>query len=179
MARVNKSRYAVLGMLSFGKGSGYDIKKKMEMTNGFWSESDGAIYPILTGLLDEGLVTCEVENVDTGKPKKIYELTDDGLAELQDWLKLTPEISPGRNELILKLFFGNNIDKEVSKKHIENFKRFAEEKLEHLKEIEERFKKAGLDEENITRYIALKAGLAYTQCGLDWCDESIRLLNDI
>lgn len=40
MAKEHKSRYAVLGMLSLGPMSGYDIKKVIEESiNNFWQES--------------------------------------------------------------------------------------------------------------------------------------------
>lgn len=180
MARVNKTRYALLGMLSLGKASGYDIKKKMSnTTNHFWSESDGAIYPILKQLLEEGLVNCEIKNADTGKPKKIYELTDDGLAELQDWLKITPDASPCRDELLLKLFFGNNIDKEVCKSHIENFQREVQSNMEKFKIFDEKFKAAKIDSENLSRYLTLRLGILYAETNLRWSEESLRMLDDV
>ena len=44
MAKENKSKYAVMGVLSICPASGYDIKKFMECsTSNFWSESYGQI----------------------------------------------------------------------------------------------------------------------------------------
>jgi hypothetical protein len=44
--RATTSRYALLGMLSLGPGSGYDLKKRIEGSLAhFWSESYGQIYP--------------------------------------------------------------------------------------------------------------------------------------
>src|SRR5579872_2642218 len=103
MAKANKTRYALLGFLSMGSSSGYDIKKAMEQsTDHFWREGDGSIYPILKQLLDEGLVTCELANAESGKPKKIYTLTSDGQRELEDWLLEDALLLPQRNELLLK-----------------------------------------------------------------------------
>src|SRR5258707_12735330 len=63
MAKENKSRYALLGMLSIRPGSGYDIKKFMEQsTSNFWHESYGQIYPLLKQLVDEGLATSHTRN---------------------------------------------------------------------------------------------------------------------
>ena len=48
MAKENRSKYAVLGMLATGPKSGYDIKQTIETSIGhFWNESYGQIYPIL------------------------------------------------------------------------------------------------------------------------------------
>jgi len=71
MAKPNKTRYAVLGMLSMQPSSGYEIKKMMEQsTDHFWREGDSSIYPILKQLLEEGMLTCEVGNAESDKPKK-------------------------------------------------------------------------------------------------------------
>ena len=107
MAKATKTRYALLGILTFGPSSGYDIKKSMEnSTDHFWREGDGSIYPILKQLLDEGLVTCELANTESDKPKKVYTITSDGQQELEDWLVEDPILLPQRNELMLKVFFG-------------------------------------------------------------------------
>ncbi len=53
MARQNTSKYAVLGMLSIGPMSGYDIKKLIGETVGHvWSESYGQVYPALRELVN-------------------------------------------------------------------------------------------------------------------------------
>ena len=51
MARMNKSRFALLGLLSLGAMSGYDLRKLFEQSLiHFWSESFGQIYPMLRSL---------------------------------------------------------------------------------------------------------------------------------
>jgi PadR family transcriptional regulator, regulatory protein AphA len=107
MSRDNKSRYAILGLLSLGPMSGYDIKKTIEASlSNFWSESYGQIYPILKSLVADGLATVSVET-QTGKPNRyVYALTRAGQDELERWLHRPAEYEVGRNELLLKLFFG-------------------------------------------------------------------------
>ena len=62
MTKENKSKYALLGILSMCPGSGYDIKKLMEQsTSNFWSESYGQIYPILKQLVAADLATRHTE----------------------------------------------------------------------------------------------------------------------
>src|SRR5215470_7305675 len=108
MAKENKSRYALLGMLGIRPGSGYDIKKFMEQsTSNFWNESYGQIYPLLKQLSEEGLATSHAEKQE-GKPeRKIYTLTEEGKDELVNWLGTTVEETPERIEILLKLFFGH------------------------------------------------------------------------
>lgn len=139
MAKLNATRYALLGMLSLQSACGYDIKKRMRCsTDHFWSESDGAIYPILKKLLEEQKVTCEVENPESGKPKKIYTLTEAGQTELNDWLARRAQATPGRSELLLKLFFGANVDKHIMLQHIEQHQQKEEQTLATYRTIEEK-----------------------------------------
>lgn len=79
MSKENKSRFVVLGMLSLGPMSGYEIKKRIEgSTNNFWSESYGQLYPTLKQLVSDGLTVSHTEKQE-GKPERyIYTLTDKG-----------------------------------------------------------------------------------------------------
>jgi PadR family transcriptional regulator AphA len=87
MSKENKSKYALLGILSISPGSGYDIKKLMEQsTSNFWNESYGQIYPILKQLVEQRLATSHTEKQE-GKPERyVYTLTAKGLEELRHWL---------------------------------------------------------------------------------------------
>ena len=71
-------RTLCLAVLQFGDATGYEIKKMVEdgMFNHFIEASYGSIYPALTRMSDDGLVTCRTE-AQSGKPdKKIYSITD-------------------------------------------------------------------------------------------------------
>ena len=56
MARGNRTTHAILGFLTWGPMSGYEIRKRVEESIGnFWSVSFGQIYPELRRLEAEGL----------------------------------------------------------------------------------------------------------------------------
>src|SRR5436305_3234605 len=122
MAKENKSKYAVLGVLSICPGSGYDIKKFMEQsTSNFWNESYGQIYPILKQLVDEGLATSHAEKQE-GKPERyIYTLTTKGQEELAQWLSESIEYAVERNELLLEWFFGRHTSIARNIEHLPPF----------------------------------------------------------
>src|SRR5262245_4630585 len=88
MPKENRSRYALLGLLSWGPMSGYDIKKVAEQSiANFWNESYGQIYPMLKRLAAEGLATASGEK-QVGKPDRyVYALTEQGRKALQGWLR--------------------------------------------------------------------------------------------
>ena len=77
-----------LGMLTDGSASGYDLKKHFESTFGhFFAAGFGSIYPALSSLADNGLVTCEHIPQD-GKPdRKAYEITAAGKTFLLEALQ--------------------------------------------------------------------------------------------
>ena len=64
-------RTLCLGVLTAGEASGYEIKKDIEegMFSHFIDASFGSIYPALTQLAGEGLLTVRAEE-QTGKPDK-------------------------------------------------------------------------------------------------------------
>ena len=54
MAKINKTKYAILGVLSQMSGSGYDIKKCCDTSIAyFWNENYGHIYPVLKKMEEE------------------------------------------------------------------------------------------------------------------------------
>ena len=110
MPRLSKTRYAVLGALSIRPGSGYDIKKFCDNTlSFFWAENYGQIYPVLKQLEEEGLAGKETVIAEGRPARNVYHITDEGRAELNEWLLLPVEPATHRMELILKLVFAADI----------------------------------------------------------------------
>jgi len=73
----NPLRTIVLHLLKRRPMSGIEVIKEIErMSLGTWRPSPGAIYPLLRGLEEDGLVTHVEE-----KGRKIYRLTDKGERE--------------------------------------------------------------------------------------------------
>src|SRR3989441_13271562 len=118
--RRNRTRYAILGVLSRRPMSGYDVKKLIERSIAhFWNESYGQIYPSLNRLADEGLAERRRER-QRGKPDRhVYSLTSKGRAELLRWLALPARLGPVRSELLLKLFLCRPRPLANSAPHIE------------------------------------------------------------
>ena len=120
MKKRDKSRYAILGILSQKPSSGYDIGRMMQQsTNHFWQESDASIYPMLKTLEVEGKVKAHPER--TGKRKRtIFEITPEGKNEFAQWMATPPEKETYRKELLLKLFFGSSTTKQQLLKHLQD-----------------------------------------------------------
>lgn len=179
MARQTKTPFALLGILSMGSASGYDIKKIMEQTTDhFWREGDSSIYPILKQLLDQNLVSCESINTESGKPKKIYTITADGQQELNEWLKIDPEELQIKNELLLKVFFGGNVDPVIIIDHIKRRQHSIKVKLDKYKTIAKPIIADQLSGSKLFSFLTLKAGIFQAEAALRWCDDALRILKN-
>jgi DNA-binding PadR family transcriptional regulator len=104
----------LLGLLTIGPMSGYDLGQAIRTSVGFfWNESYGQIYPNLRNLTAEELVTSKTER-QKGKPDRhIYSITKKGRERLAAWLAVAPQPEIPRNELLLKLFFGAQVPAEI------------------------------------------------------------------
>lgn len=73
----------ILGILRQGRSYGYLIIKKIkELSGGKMLYSDGMLYPVLHRLEKEGLITSDWAMEKDAKPRKYYEITAAGKAEL-------------------------------------------------------------------------------------------------
>lgn len=97
-----------LGVLTQGDASGYDIKKHFECVfSHFYVAGFGSIYPALTELAREGLVTCREETQANRPDRKIYALTDAGRTFFQKALVATPPRHRIRSEFFVLLHFAH------------------------------------------------------------------------
>src|SRR5262249_56103099 len=86
MDELNPTARAILGVLSFGPQSGYDIKAFVDGTlRFFWAASYGSIYPELKRLEAMGLVSAS-DDATGGRKRTVYALTDAGTARLPEWV---------------------------------------------------------------------------------------------
>jgi PadR family transcriptional regulator AphA len=105
--------HAILGFLSLGPLTGYDLKKHMDSsTQFFWHAELSQIYPALKQLEVKGLVMSEAIP-QGGKPdKKIYAISAAGRKALTDWLSEPLEETPlTKNPVLLKVFFLESLGK--------------------------------------------------------------------
>jgi DNA-binding PadR family transcriptional regulator len=184
LPRVNRTRYAILGMLSFEPMSGYEIKKRFDNSIAhFWQENYSRIYPVLGELEEAGLVTKRTEHTE-GKPSRnVFSITDEGMKDLRDWLLLPAERPTLRIELLLKLFFGHAVPVENMIVKVKEEKRSCEQILQVFAQIENHMDNISSSrntcDENITfGLITLRYGQRYYEAVSRWCDETLDVLNE-
>ncbi|ACR79340.1 PadR family transcriptional regulator [Kosmotoga olearia] len=102
----------ILGFLSSGAMTGYDIKQVMSVsTSFFYDASYGSIYPTLKKLEKKGFVTSK-EVVEGRKVKVFYSLTDKGRKEFLKWLEKPSAPANTKYEFLAKLFFARHLPKD-------------------------------------------------------------------
>ena len=107
-ASLTATECAVLGLLTRGPKSGYDLKKAIEHSVGyFWGPAKSQIYAVLPRLVDAGYVKSRKVAQSPRPDKQVYRITPRGREALKQWIEWTPaEPPPDRNPLLLKIFFG-------------------------------------------------------------------------
>jgi DNA-binding PadR family transcriptional regulator len=102
-----------LGMLTDGAASGYDIKKEFESTFAhFFAAGYGSIYPALSALASEGLVSCEQIPQDRKPDRKVYEITEDGRQFLLKALEKPNPSHKVRSEFLATMCFADLMPSE-------------------------------------------------------------------
>ena len=73
------SQDVILGIIMYHSLSGYDIKHKLEtIFSYFYNASYGTIYPTLSKMEKEGMITKE-SVIQEGRPNKnVYSITEEG-----------------------------------------------------------------------------------------------------
>lgn len=176
MAATSRTKYAILGLLASGPRSGYDIKKAVDRSIGFfWNENFGHLYPILGRMEREGLVTMKLDEEGAGPVKKLYALTPRGRKEFIAWLRAPVEEQPLRNELLLKIFFSGQIGADAVVGMMRAEKEKNEELIAVFREI--RAGISGMHSKDVPYWdITLDFGIRKSEMTIAWCDETIRRL---
>jgi PadR family transcriptional regulator AphA len=179
MARANRTKFALLGMLMHGPMSGYDLKKFSDASIAhFWSENYGHIYPILKRMETEGLAKKLVIRTKGRPARHVYSITEKGRQLFRAWLMTPPEREVRRNEFLLKLFFAGFMPSQARLDLIE-FERSRNAKvLEEYQGLESRKidKMSSSSPWKFAR-LTLSYGKKMGSARVQWCDEVLRKLN--
>jgi len=180
MANEKKMDCVILGLLSHESMTGYEIKKRMDITlKYFWGASYGSIYPTLNQLEKDSLVT-KVETRENGREKIIYTITKSGLVFLEKWLKDSSVKDELRYETLLKLFFGSQIGPDFTSGHIDRFEEKIKGELPVLKMMVAQLEQIkGMEEAHLYYLLTAKFGVKVYEAYVEWCEETKQTLSDI
>jgi PadR family transcriptional regulator, regulatory protein AphA len=173
-ATLSDTEYAVLGLLTFGERSGYDLHKLAQRSVGyFWRPAKSKIYAILPRLVERGFAESSTVAQETRPDKQLYRLTPRGRRALEDWLNSAePPRGVARDGLLVKIFFGEHADADVLRQQIEGRKRRAEQQLAELEAIERTIDRSA----DFFPYLTLLHGLEDARSTIAWADGALREL---
>ena len=160
---------ALLGLLRKAPMSGYDLRKDVERSVGyFWAPAKTQIYATLPRLVESGHATQQ-KVVQSARPDKtIYQLTEAGREALREWVEEAPlDAGHGRNLILHKLYLGEGADPDALLRLVAERRDNAERLHAELDELEA----SGADGspfEAITR----RWGLLYAEALLRWTEEA-------
>jgi DNA-binding PadR family transcriptional regulator len=165
--QIAATEAAVLGLLTSGSMSGYDLQKRARESVGyFWAPARSQVYAVLPRLVAAGLAEPDEVRQERGPAKQLYRITSAGREALERWLEegpIGPE--PDRNVLLLKVFFGGMMRMERLREQIRERRGEAEQLKAELAEIEADAARRGSDDD----FAALTR-----RYGFEWADAVIR-----
>lgn len=173
MARPAQTELAVLGALSTGPMTGYELRQAItEVLGHFWHESFGQIYPCLTALEQAGSVRRTGPGRTSGT---VFEITPTGEQRLGALLAQPHTSPPARNGLLLRLFFGSHLPPGAAESLLAEAGDAAQRALDDYAAV-----RASLDDdpsrEQALRTITLSYGEHLARAQLTWAGESLAAL---
>jgi PadR family transcriptional regulator, regulatory protein AphA len=178
--KLSSASYVVLGMLSVGARSGYEVRRFMELSaRFFWALSPVQIYPELKRLEEAGLVSGRDE--PRGKrARRLYRLTPAGRRALREWLARPEELTVEWRDMgLLRLFFADVLDEERALEQLRAFGARSERLAEDFRErIVPAAEATAARRKN--RYSALVArfGRDFNEWAATWAAEAEREMRD-
>jgi DNA-binding PadR family transcriptional regulator len=174
--------HAIMSVLSGCPRSGYDLTKYFESSIGFfWKASHQQIYRELTKLEEQGWIEAE-EVAQAGRPdKKLYQLNTVGKQQLAQWIAEPCEVVTMKDDLLIKVFAGSLVDPSVIQHELTRHQQLHLEKLATYQNIEQQYfqNPPQLLAVDLYPYLTLRRGIRHEQEWIDWCAESLELLDQI
>ncbi|HSF97242.1 MAG TPA: PadR family transcriptional regulator [Ornithinibacter sp.] len=181
MARHSQTEVAVLGALSTGPMTGYEVRRAItEVLGHFWHESYGQIYPCLAALEQSGSVRRTGPGRTSGT---VFQITPAGQDQLRKLLAEPHATPPARNGLLLRLFFGAHLADGAARNLLEQARDRARRALEEYASVrdetgdETREESGdGAGRERALRAITLSFGEHVARAQIAWAQESLETL---
>lgn len=170
-------KHGILGILARGHRHGYELKTEFDsLTGGLWELNVGQIYSTLERMLKDALVALE-EGDGPEEDRKVYRITEEGLKELDLWLKRPPlKARPVRDEVFVRL--GLLIDRDIAGA-LDLLE--SQRRIFHLQMADLTRQKIGLARaagpDRLRRELVLDAAIFHVEADLKWletCETKLR-----
>jgi Predicted transcriptional regulators len=166
--------------------TGYDLKKLFDDSiNFFWSAQTSQIYRELKTWEKKGCIVSTVQPSEKGPDKRIYSITEQGIASLKNWLSDMPDEvdEDNRNAFLLRIFLLSQlgVDELIFQlqKRLKKYRR----DLQNLNVVEGRMheyaRMIGREDEVHFWKIALRRGYYDVDSHIKWAEESLDYLKNL
>lgn len=172
-------KHAILGFLSFKPLSGYNLKKAFDNSiRHFWTANQSQIYRTLSKMTNEGLLEKEVIERDDRLDMKIYQTSEKGRAELQQWLSTPLPRQNMREPFLIQIFFSGLLSDNELLELLRHEAKAAEEDLATYTQIYQASMSRASQAEDPRAFflsmLTLDYGLKSSQSMLDWLTNAIK-----
>jgi DNA-binding PadR family transcriptional regulator len=175
---VPPTTYAVLGMLTFGELSGYDLGKLIDrsISRFGFQPAKSQVYAALRRLVGLGWATDRAVAQQDRPDKRLYRITPEGEKALRQWLE-SPVVEPEvvRSPFLLKVFFGALIPAETLLAQMKEAHRRAIEELESLEEVQREIAGSGRTDLRFPGLV-VQFGLAHNRASVGWTGDMLEEL---
>lgn len=175
MAGLPTTAYAVLGLLSWGPRSPYDLAQfAAQSIANFWNISKSQVYGEVERLAGLGYIEGEAVEQQGAPDKTIYKMTPSGEDALDTWLA-DPSFDPQRfrSGFLVKVFFGHRMPDHVLEELINRSRREWQSAIDQLRPVVERVPSGS---QFRYAFATARLGLKMSEAGLAWADETLREL---
>lgn len=172
------SQDVILGILMKRSLSGYDIKHMFETVfSYFYNASFGTIYPTLSKMEKEGLITKE-SVIQEGRPNKnVYSITEEGQKHFKAYMYSPMQANEFKSDAMTRLFFGEFIEVEVIIEYLESGVSSTKNDLERLQKMYENGKSKSLMSQ--TQEICIQIGIENMESTLRTLMAGIERLSNL
>ncbi|MGW1543013.1 PadR family transcriptional regulator [Streptomyces sp. NPDC002309] len=177
-------RNAVMAALLEGEASGYDLAKGFDASvANFWMATPQQLYRELERMESEGLVAARLVEQERRPNKRLFSLTEAGLAAVRAYVAEPPARPIAiRDELLVKVQCADVGDLDAVRAAISERQEWAAAKLARYERTRERMLDGRTEDEYFARserigpYLTLLRGMSFERENLRWGELALRRL---
>ena len=165
---------AILGLLKERSMHGYQLSKRLTDTLGFWRVSYGSLYPTLRRLDQQGAVEKVFDQVEVGRRKNVYRITEKGEKLFFELLQ-DANTETGEDRFRVRLAFFKYLAPEARIRLLERRRTYLEERLGTI----EASLSGDRDEVDTYTRALMEHGAESTEQDIAWLDDLIQAERNI
>lgn len=176
-------RHALLATLLEGEASGYDLSKSFDASvANFWMATPQQLYKELEAMQARGLVTARIVEQDRRPNKRLYSLTEAGLAALREFTAQPAKLTAIRDELLVKVQAADIGDGAAVRAAIAHRLELSRAKLARYDRMRARLLAGRTEEEyfdevdRVGPYLTLMRGRAFEKENIRWAERALDVL---